>query len=175
MSKALLILPQNGYQDSEFEKVRKMLVDGGCSIVIASSDGGTCLGKFGGSVNGAVPMAQVKVDDFDLIAFIGGPGAEAYVRHPEALRLAHEAALANMPLGAICIAPLILAKARVLGGRRATVWDDGKGTQQGILEQAGAIFTGDSVTRDGMIVTGNGPEVSAEFGRTLLEVMRVGK
>jgi len=173
MPKALLILAQNGYQDVEYEKVRKVLADGGCSIVVASSDGGTCRGKFGGSVDGAVPMKQMKVEDFDLVVFIGGPGAEASARHPEALRLAHEADLANMPLGAICIAPLILAKAQVLEGKRATVWDDGKGTQNAILEQAGAIVTGDSVTRDGMIVTGNGPEASEEFGRTLLQLVRV--
>ncbi|MDD5751879.1 MAG: DJ-1/PfpI family protein [Candidatus Peribacteraceae bacterium] len=168
----LLILAPTGYQDIEYQRTRAVLEQAGCVIVVASGRGGTAQGKFGGSVEQAVPLTGVQVEDFDAIVFIGGPGAEAYTRDPEALRIAHQAMRAEMPLGAICIAPLILAKAKVLGGRRATVWDDGQETQANILRHAGAQYTGDSVTRDGMIVTGNGPEASEEFGRTLVELMR---
>ncbi|MDO8469116.1 MAG: DJ-1/PfpI family protein [Candidatus Peribacter sp.] len=169
---ALIIIAPKDYQDREYERTRAELERGGLAITVAGGDGGTCTGKFGGSVQNALPLRQVKVADFDCIAFIGGPGAEAYVSNPEALRIAHEAVAAEMPLGAICIAPLILAKARVLEGRKATVWDDGRGTQAAILGQAGAEFTGDSVTVDGLIVTGNGPDASEEFGRTLVELTR---
>lgn len=170
--KALLIIAQKDYQDREYERMRAELERGVLAITVAGGEGGTCTGKFGGSVQNALPLKQVKVADFDCIAFIGGPGAEAYVRSPEALRIAHEAAASSVPLGAICIAPLILAKARVLEGKKATVWDDGQGTQEAILEQAGAECTGDSVTVDGLIVTGNGPDASEEFGRTLVELTR---
>lgn len=171
--KALIVIAQQDYQDREYERTRTELERGGLEVTVAAGEGGTCTGKFGGSVQNALPLRQVKVADFDCIAFIGGPGAEAYVSNAEALRIAHEAAAAEMPLGAICIAPLILAKARVLEGRKATVWDDGRGTQAAILERAGATVTGDSVTRDGLIVTGNGPEASEEFGRTLAELTRL--
>ncbi|MDD5040961.1 MAG: DJ-1/PfpI family protein [Candidatus Peribacteraceae bacterium] len=170
--KALLILAQQNYQDREYERTRAEMERGGLAVTVAAGEGGSSTGRFGGSVQGALPLKQVNVTDFDCIAFIGGPGAEAYVRHPEALRIAHEAVAADIPLGAICIAPLILAKARVLEGRKATVWDDGQGTQEAILTQAGAEVTGDSVTRDGCIVTANGAEASEEFGRTLLELTR---
>ncbi len=170
--KALLIIAPKDYQDREYARTRAELERGGLEVTVAGGEGGTCTGKFGGSVQNTLPLKQVKVEDFDCVAFIGGPGAEAYVRNPEALRIAHEAAVAGKPLGAICIAPLILAKARVLEGRKATGWDDGQGTQTEILEQAGAEFTGDSVTLDGLIVTGNGPEASEEFGRTLVELTR---
>jgi len=170
--KALLIIAQKDYQDLEYTRTRAALEREGLQAIVASGEGGTCTGRFGGSVQNTFPLRQVKVENFDLIAFIGGGGAEAYVRHPEALRIAHEAAVASLPLGAICIAPLILAKARVLEGKKATVWDDGQGTQREILEQAGAEFTGDSVTVDGLIVTGNGAEASEEFGRTLTELLR---
>jgi len=170
--KALLIIAQKDYQDRENERTRAELERSGLEVTVAGGEGGTCTGRFGGSVQNTLPLKQVKVEEFDLIAFIGGGGAEAYVNHPEALRIAHEAARADMPLGAICIAPLILAKAKVLDGKKATVWDDGAGTQEAILERAGATVTGDSVTRDGNIVTGNGPDASEEFGRTLVELTR---
>jgi protease I len=59
-----------------------------------------------------------------------------------------------------------LAKARVLEGRKATVWDSG-GEQAALLEKYGAEYTGDTVTVDGLIVTANGPAAAEEFGRTL--------
>ncbi len=170
--KALLILAPTGYQDVEYNGTRAELEKGGCEIVVASGTGGTARGKFGGTVERTLPLADVSVGDFDAIVFIGGPGAEAYVSHPEALRIAHETVRAEILLGAICVAPLILAKAKVLDGRRATVWDDGQGTQAKILQKAGAQYTGDQVTRDGKIVTGNGPEAAAEFGRTIVELLR---
>ncbi|MFH1444092.1 MAG: DJ-1/PfpI family protein [Candidatus Peregrinibacteria bacterium] len=170
--RALLIIAQQDYQDLEYERTRTELERGDLEVTVASGDGGTCAGKFGGSVQGAVPLKDVRVADYDCIVFIGGPGAEAYTRHPEALRIAHEALAMGKPLGAICIAPLILAKAKVLQGKRATVWDDGEGTQEALLIQAGAEATGDSVTRDGLIVTGNGPDAAEEFGRTLAELTR---
>ncbi|MDD4628184.1 MAG: DJ-1/PfpI family protein [Candidatus Peribacteraceae bacterium] len=169
--KALIIIAQQGYQDLEYEGVKEQLERAGIAIVVASAAGGMCKGKLGGSAGGTVALSGIRVRDFDAILFIGGPGAETYSRHPEALRIAHEAAAASMPLGAICIAPLILAKAQALDGRRATVWDSG-GEQAAIIQKYGATYTGDQVTRDGLIVTGNGPEATEEFARTMLEVMR---
>lgn len=166
MKKALIILAQAGYQDVEYAGTRKGLEEGGYVVTIASAHVGMCQGKLGGKEDAEVSLCDIQVSDYDCIAFIGGPGAAAYASDPDALRVAHDAARADIPLGAICIAPTILAKARVLEGRRATVWDSG-GEQKALLEKHGAIYTGDDVTVDGKIVTGNGPAAAEEFGRTL--------
>ncbi|MDP7477445.1 MAG: DJ-1/PfpI family protein, partial [Candidatus Peribacteraceae bacterium] len=127
---------------------------------------GTCAGTLGGSEEATVSLGDVKVSNYDRIAFVGGPGAAAYASDSDALRIANEAYRADMPLGAICIAPTILAKAQVLSGKRATVWNE-DGQQSEVLETYGATFTGDTVTVDGNIVTGNGPAAAEEFGKTL--------
>lgn len=165
MRTALIVIAQQGYQDKEYEGTCKGLVDAGFGIVIGSKKKGKCTGKFGGKVEAAVALEDVKIADYDRIAFIGGPGAAAYASDPEVLKIANDAVRASIPLGAICIAPTILAKARVLENKKATVWDDGQGTQIAMLTDMGAIYTGDTVTVDGKIVTGNGPEAAEEFGR----------
>lgn len=162
---ALIILAQQGFQDHEYEGTRKRLADASFNIVIGSKKKGECTGKFGGKVEATVALNDVKVTDYDRIAFIGGPGAAAYASDPEALNIANATVRAGIPLGAICIAPTILAKARVLDQKKATVWDDGEGTQIAMLTDMGATYTGDTVTVDGLIVTGNGPEAAEEFGR----------
>ena len=166
MPSALIIIAQQNYQDKEFEDTRSGLSVAGFEIIIGSKESGECQGSLGGSETAFIAMRDVNVSDYDRIAFIGGPGAHALSSDPDALRIAHETVRANIPLGAICIAPLILAKAKVLEGRKATVWDSG-GEQQAVLEQYGATYTGDSVTVDGLIVTANGPAVAEEFGKTL--------
>lgn len=164
--KALLIIAQKGFQDVELKGTRDSLKEAGFEIVLASPAGGQCIGKFGGEEQAALSLRDVAVADYDRIAYIGGPGAAALASDPEALRIANETVRLEKPLGAICIAPTILAKAHVLDGRKATVWNN-DGEQSKLLEQYGATYTGDTVTVDGMIVTGNGPEAAVEFGKAL--------
>lgn len=165
MKRVLIILAQEGYQDHEYTGTRAGLEDN-FEIVIASEEEGICHGKLGGTETATLALKDVVVTDFDRIAFIGGPGAAELASNPEALRIAHQTVQEARKLGAICIAPTILAKAHVLKGKRATVWN-GDGQQQAILEQYGAEYTGEQVTVDGDIVTGNGPEAAEEFGKTL--------
>lgn len=163
---ALLIIAKHGYQDYELKGTRDGLSAAGFEIVIASTDAGPCAGKFGGSEEATVALRNVRVTEYDRIAYIGGPGAGTLKDDSHALRIAREAMEAGLPLGAICIAPTILAAAGVLKGKRATVWDDGQGTQIAFLTSHGALFTGESVTTDGRIVTGSGPDAAEAFGKT---------
>lgn len=167
MLTALLIIAQEGFQDRELGGTRTGLLDAGFSVELASKDAGLCTGKFGGQETARYALRDVRIDDFDRIAFIGGPGASGFVENEDAHRIAREALLAGKPLGAICIAPLILAAAGVLHAKRATVWDDGEGTQQRFLRQYGAIYSDEAVAVDGLIVTANGPEAAEEFGKAL--------
>ncbi|MBU0766541.1 DJ-1/PfpI family protein [Patescibacteria group bacterium] len=166
MKQALLIIAKQGFQDMELNGTRDGLVNAGFEIILGSSEAGPCYGKLGGTEESSISLKDVQVGEYDCIAFIGGPGASQFFDDPEALRIAHETVRSNKPLGAICIAPIILAKAKVLDGKKATVWDS-EGEQQKTIEKYGAQYTGDSVTVDGLIVTANGPSAAEEFGRTL--------
>lgn len=165
MKKALLVIAQNGYQDIELNETKTALLNDGYDVLLASEESGECTGKFGGTESADLAMSDVSVKDFDCIAFIGGPGAAAYASHSQALRIAHEAFKTGMPLGAICIAPMILAKAHVLQGKNATVWASDESIET--LEKYGANYTADDVTVDENVVTANGPDAARDFGLTL--------
>lgn len=164
MKSALLIIAQQGYQDRELNGTRQGLQEAGFEVILASTEAGPCHGKLGGTEAAAVALRDVRVSDYDRVAFIGGPGAHALKDDPDALKIAREAAASGRPFGAICIAPEVLAAAGVLRGKKATVWDSG-GEQRAFLEEHGAIYTGEPVTVDGLLVTANGPEAAAEFGK----------
>jgi len=165
--KALVIIAKDGYQDIEYAGTRKGLDSAGYSVTVASTAVGTCRGKLGGTEEATMSLKDVNVADYDVVAFVGGPGAAPLADDPQAQRIAREALEQGKRIGAICIAPTILAKAGVLKGRKATTWDSG-GVQAALLKQCGADYTGAPVTVDGNIVTANGPAAAEEFGRRLV-------
>lgn len=169
MKKALLVIAQEGYQDIELDGTRKGLLAAGFEVVLASKVAGPCRGKFDGSEQAAIAMKEVNVADYDRIAFIGGPGAFALRDDSDALTIARATVAAGKPLGAICIAPMILASAGVLKGKKATVATPND-EQIPFFQKNGATYTGEPVTQDGLIVTANGPKAAEEFGKTFASV-----
>ena len=43
------------------------------------------------------------------------------------------------------------------------------------LENAGARYTGSAVEKDGMIITGSGPQAAAQFGKTIAQTLTSGQ
>jgi len=171
--KALLIIAKTGFQDKELKGVRDELLAAGFEVELASSVKGPCTGKFGSTETALYGFEEIDLGNFDRIAFIGGPGAAELAEDAIAQHLTRSVMHARKPLGAICIAPTILAKGGVLRGRKATVWDpslrSGQAPAPGdpidLLERCGAEYVNAPVVTDGLIVTGNGPEAAVEFGR----------
>lgn len=167
--KALIIIAKQGFQDGELKGTRDGLLEKKYQITIASTEVGPCTGKFGSTEQANIALRNAKVSDYDLIAYIGGPGAHSLAENEDAKRIARDTVAAGKILGAICIAPTILAKAGLLTGKRATVWDR-DGEQSKLFASIGAVYTGEPVTIDGKIITGNGPEAAVEFGRKLAQM-----
>ena len=169
MRKALLIIAQQGFQDIELNGTRDGLLSAGFEVVLASTEAGECVGKLGGKETAALALTDVDVSDYDRIGFIGGPGASTLWQNKDAKRIAQDTMKAKKPLGAICIAPKILAAAEVLAGKKATVWNE-DGDQAGFLALHDAQYTGEDVTIDGLIVTANGPGAAVEFGQRFADM-----
>lgn len=166
--KALFIIAQENYQDHEYGAPKKVLEDAGVEVITASSQTGKCQGSFGSTTEATVALADINVDDYDAIIFIGGSGARAYQHDVQAHLTAQEAINRNKILAAICIAPTILAHAGVLEGKKATVWN-GNGEPAKILTANGATFIDEPIVVDGNIITANGPPAADNFGKAILE------
>lgn len=169
--KALLIIAQDGFQPKEYSVPKEILESAEVEVITASKKAGTAKSSIGTTAKVEMALSQIKVSDYGAVLFIGGPGATAYQQDYEAHLIAQEAFKQNKILGAICIAPTILAYAGVLNGKKATVWN-GDNQQGKLLQSKGAIFTNESVTVDGKIVTANGPQAAEEFGKKILKLLK---
>jgi protease I len=162
----MVVAPER-FRDEELFDTRDVLEAAGHEITVASTHLGECPGSRGGHVIPDAPLASQHSEDFDAVVFVGGGGCKLLWNDEDALRLAREAAGERKVLGAICLAPVILANAGVLDGRRATV----AGTEAKTIEALGATYTGPGVTVDGRIVTANGPRSSMLFGQRIADLL----
>jgi protease I len=169
--RVLMVIAPKDFRDEELTETRRVLEAAGASVTVAARTTAESRGMFGALAKPDIAMDRARPADYDAVVFVGGSGAKAYFDDPAAHKLARDAAGAGRVVGAICIAPSILARAGLLRGRKATVWDDKgpAGPFAADLRAGGAAFTGGDVVRDGLFVTANGPKAAGNFGRVLVE------
>lgn len=165
--KVLLVVAPFDFQEREYQVPRTALEKAGFQVLVGSKNTTVAKSSAGLQVKIDLQLEEIKIDDFDAVVFIGGTGATVYLTDPIALSLAQEAHQKEKVIGAICIAPSILANAGVLKDKKATVYP----TEEGNLREKGAIYTGQPVTVDGKIITANEPSAAEEFGQKIVELL----
>ena len=163
--KAVLIIAKEIFRDEELFDTQEALEEEGVTTAVASSVVGTCKGKLGKNARSTVLLKDISADDYDAIIFVGGSGAMQYYDDPAAILLATEANRKQKVLAAICIAPRILANARLLEGKTSTCYI----SEADAIQQLGAKYTGNDVEQDGKIITANGPHAAYEFGKKIAQ------
>lgn len=167
IKRAALIITSMNFRDDELFTTKRMLDAAQIQTVIASTKTGVLRGALGGIAEAGILVDQLRVDDYDAIIFISGPAE--YVGNPVAMDIIRETVRKGKVLGAIGVAPTILASADVLTGIRATAYL----TERDVLLQAGALYTGFPVEREGLIITATGPTAAIQFGRAIAEALTV--
>ena len=168
----LMVIAYKDFRDEEYLKPSQLFYAAGAEIKVASTEKGTAMGADGNTVEVDVLIKDANPADYDAVVFIGGPGALTYLDNEDSYKLARETIADNKVLGGICISPVVLAKAGVLKGKKATVWTSSMDKSAvKILEENGAIFQDKPVMADGRIITGNGPDASDDFAMKVIEVL----
>jgi len=166
--KVVMIVAPRDFRDEEYFTTKKILEEAGLRVVTASRlKGKKVTGMLGGTVVPDITLAEVNLEEYAGVVFVGGSGAAVYFADEKALGLAREAAKRGLVTGAICIAPSILANAGVLKGRRATVFPSEKKN----LAAKGARCLDRHVVTDEKIVTADGPGAAEEFARALVRLL----
>lgn len=169
MAKVLMIIPPERFRDEELFHTREELEKAGYTIVIASTQKGTCPGSRGGQAEAEITLDEVLIGEYEAVVFVGGGGSKLLFNNPLAQMIARDMYQKGKVVAAICLAPVILANAGLLNNKKATV----AGTEAKTIENNGAIYTGPGVTVDGNIVTANAPKASRLFGKTIIEILGI--
>ena len=171
--KIAVIIAYKNFRDEEYDVPHKLLEELGADVRTFSDELGTAYGIDGMEVAVDSKLNDLDVNEFDAIVFIGGPGALEHLDNSESYQIVKNAIKQNKVLAAICVAPVILAKAGILQGKKATVWTSitNKYAQR-TLEQNGAIYQDADVVQDGNIITANGPAAAEKFTNKIVDFLK---
>jgi len=168
--KAVIIISFRNFRDGEYFIPKEILEKAGVEIKTASNKTGLAIGSDGGEVNIDLLVSDINIGEFDAVVFIGGPGCLISLDNEQSYNIAREAVSQNKLLASICISPVILAKAGVLEGKKATVWSSSMDKSPvKALEEKGVLYQAEPVIVDGKIITANGPAAAKGFGQAIVE------
>jgi deglycase len=121
----------------------------------------------GMKVNATLSFEEVEPKSYDGILVVGGGGAQLHLWDDDLLgemvKYFHTSAKV---VGAICLAPVVLARAGILKGKKATYFNSPVSFRE--MRAGGAVLVDKAVVTDSRIITANGPEAAAEFAEAFI-------
>ncbi len=167
MKKVLMVIAPSNFRDPEYYEPKKVLEAAGIKVVTTST-AKKATGAEGGAVSVDVLLKDAKAEDYDAVAFIGGPGSYQFHDDKTAHELAKNTVSSGKVLGAICAAVGTIANAGVIKGKKATCFSG----VADMVKAGGAAYTAEGVTVDGNIITADGPRSAKAFGEALARALK---
>ncbi|MEI6079191.1 MAG: DJ-1/PfpI family protein [bacterium] len=164
----LIVIASKNFRDKELFDTKKSLEKNSINTVIASSTMNKALGVEGNLVQPDLLLKNADMNNYDAIAFIGGIGSKEYWDDPTAHAIAKKAYADGKIVAAICMAPVTLAKAGLLNGKKFNVWESEVET----IKKLGGKFYPEPVVSDGNIVTGENADAALSFGQKIAELLK---
>ncbi|HET9216844.1 MAG TPA: DJ-1/PfpI family protein [Terriglobia bacterium] len=162
----LIAIPHTQFRDEEFFEPKKILEGEGATVTVASTAVRMCYGTQGGSVQSTVTIADSKAENYDALVICGGPSVPDLFWNDKKLgELAAAMSAAGKVVAAISLSTVVLAKAKLLAGKQATVYFLPQALQE--LRTAGATYVSDPLIVQEKIILAEGPTESARFGQAI--------
>lgn len=167
MARVLVPLAE-GFEELEAVTIIDLLRRAGVEVVTAGFQPGPVKASRGTVLVPDTTLDQALGEDYDMVVLPGGmPGAKHLNEDARVKALLRRMADAGKFTGAICAAPMVLAEAGLLRGRRATSYP-------GFVDRMGlpdVTYVNEPVVQDGKVITSRGPGTAMDFALTLIEVL----
>ncbi len=170
LAKVLMVIAEKTFRDEEFAEPKKIIALAGHKVTVASSSSSNAIGKLGMIVKPDTTISAVVPSDYDAVVIAGGPGTPAYLWSNRPLLKAVKTICDKGGIvAAICLAPVVLAKAGLLRGKKCTVFPTADSLRE--MEIGGALLQRSHVVIDGKLVTADGPSAATAFGEAVLKLL----
>lgn len=170
MARILVVVAEKGFRDEEFDVPYRAFKAAGHEVTVASTGPGVAEGKLGMRVKPDATVDAVDPSKFDAVVIAGGPGSPTYLWPNRKLHeILRDVACRDGVVAAICLAPVTLAKAGLLSGKKCTVYRTPESVKE--IEAVGGRLQKDHVVVDGKVVTGDGPDAARAFAEAVLKLL----
>ncbi|MEI7456039.1 MAG: DJ-1 family glyoxalase III [Nitrosomonadales bacterium] len=162
--KTALVLYAAGSEELETVSIVNLMRRAGITVTLAGLTTGPLKGSRGIVLLPDTTLNAVLHDSFDMIVLPGGqPGTGHLQADARVLQLIKQMASQDKFVAAICAAPMVLAAAGLLDGKRATCYPTCLNDYPKVLLQTTAIV------EDGKLITSRGPGTAMDFALLLVE------
>ncbi|MBX7483699.1 type 1 glutamine amidotransferase domain-containing protein [Qipengyuania qiaonensis] len=171
MTKRVMILATDGFEQSELEKPRANLEKAGIETEIVSLESGMIRGWKDKDWGDAIKVDKTvdsiaSCEGYDALLLPGGQMNPDILRMNErTVAIVREFGMAGKPIAAICHAPWLLAEAGLIDGKTVTGWPSIRTD----LTNAGANVVDREVALDGNLITSRKPDDIPAFSKALIE------
>ena len=170
--KILMVVAFKDFRDEEYFIPKKVLEKAGFPIDTTSTEKGIAVGSQGDEAIIHIGLNEIDLENYKAVIFCGGSGMADELDNQNFHKLAKDFYQDDKVVAAICISPILLAKAGILEDKKATVWSSALDKSFiKALEENGAIYEDSLVVIDNKIITANGPDAAEEFGRAIKELL----
>lgn len=165
---SVLVPLAEGFEELEAVSVIDILRRADVEVVVAGLNDGPIKASRGTNVLPDMTLEEALHRDYDMVVLPGGmPGAANLNGDARVHELLKKMANSGKFTGAICAAPMVLANAGVLDGKRATSYP-------GFVDKMDlptVDYTGSPVERDGNVITSRGAGTALDFALELVDAL----
>ena len=168
--KKILILLENGVEDSEFIYPYYRFQEEGFKMdIVAPKAKKEYIGKHGVPFTSELSPAEVELDDYDAVVIPGGQAPDRMRIHQDLVQMVKEANSKGKVIAAICHGPQMLIEADIVRGKTVTSWP----SVLTDLRNAGANVVDEPSVVDGNIVTSRSPDDLPAFCRATISLLSI--
>lgn len=163
--KTVLVPLAEGFEEIEAITIIDVLRRAGIDVTLASLSGETVRGAQDVKIFADSKLCDLKDSIFDAVILPGGmPGAANLLESDDLISIIISHNNNSKLIGAICAAPMVLAKAGLLDNKEATIYPGFEDNFSGSTRKSD-----DRVVTDGNVITGKGPGAAMEFALAIVE------
>ncbi len=166
--KKMLILLENGVEDSEFIYPYYRFQEAGYKMdIVAPKAKKEYIGKRGGTFISEFSPNEIELDLYDAVIIPGGQAPDKMRIHQDMVDIIKSANGKGKVIAAICHGPQMLIEADIVKGKLVTSWPSVRTD----LKNSGARVVDEASVVDGNIVTSRSPSDLPEFCRSVLNLL----
>ena len=168
--KVIMAIPPTQFREEEFFEPKRILEEEGAAVTAASTAARPCRGMRGDTVEAQAAVADLKAEDYDALVICGGASVPRFFWSDKKLQeLAAAMSGHGKIVGAISLSTVVLARAKLLTGRKATVYFLPQAIDE--LKTAGASYVQQGLIVEGNIIMAEGPPDAARFGEAIRDML----
>jgi len=168
--KILIAVAPEKFRDEELAEPVAALQKAGIEYDIASTRRGPCTGMLGAKTTATLSFDDIDPKRYEGLVIVGGAGSQTHLWDDELLipivNIFHQK---GKVVAAICLAPVVLARAGILKGKKATYFENPASFRE--MRIGGAVVVNKPVVTEGRVITANGPTASKAFADEIVHAL----